>query len=322
MYPTQRMRRLRSNENIRELVRETDLRVADLICPIFVEESLERRRAVSSMPGIDVLAPSELEEESRRIENAGIKAVLLFGIPNAKDRRGSGAWAQDGVVQEAVRRIKKTTDLIVITDLCLCEYTDHGHCGLLREGRIDNDATLELYALTASSQAEAGADIVAPSGMMDGQVAAIRAGLDGSGHEDVAILSYAAKYATAFYGPFREAAVSAPKAGDRRAHQMDIGNGREAMREIAMDLEEGADMIMVKPAMPCLDIISQARRFEVPLAAYQVSGEYAMLKAAAAKGWLDEERCMMESLLAIKRAGASMIVTYFAMKAAALLRGD
>jgi porphobilinogen synthase len=271
------------------------------------------------MPGVEVLAPNEVSAEAQALESEGIKAVLLFGVPRRKDERGSGAWAEDGVVQEATRAIKSSTGLVIITDLCLCEYTEHGHCGVLNGGRVDNDSTLELYALTALAQAEAGADIVAPSGMMDGQVAALRGALDDGGLQNTAILSYAAKYATAFYGPFRDAAGSAPKSGDRRSHQMDVRNSQEAMREIALDLEEGADIIMVKPALPCLDIISQARRFEVPLAAYQVSGEYAMLKAAAAQGWLDEERCMMESLLAIKRAGASMIVTYYARQAAAAL---
>lgn len=323
MFPRSRSRRLRSDPTIRRMVRENMLSVDDLIAPMFVNETLGRPAEVRSMPGISVQTIASAVEEARQLEGLNIPAVLLFGVPERKDEIGSQAWDPNGVVQRAVRYIKEGTGLTIITDLCLCEYTSHGHCGVLNDGSVDNDPTLELYARTAIAQAEAGADIVAPSGMMDGQVMVIRDALDEAGFEHVAIMAYAAKYSSAFYGPFRDAAHSAPSSGDRRTHQMDPANRREAMREMRADLAEGADILMVKPAMPCLDIVAMARgEFDVPMAAYQVSGEYAMLKAAAANGWLDPEATMMESLLSIKRAGADMIITYFAAEAAKVLRGD
>lgn len=323
MFPRNRPRRLRCSMGIRDMVRETELSVRDLIHPLFVNDALSIAKDVKSMPGVMVQPPSGAAGEAKIAEGREIPAVLLFGIPARKDEEGSAAWDENGVVQNAVRSIKESTSLTVITDLCLCEYTSHGHCGVLRDGAIDNDLTLERYARIAVSQAEAGADIVAPSGMMDGQVAAVREALDDAGFANVAIMSYAAKYSSAFYGPFRDAAESVPSFGDRRTHQMDPGNRREAMREMRSDLEEGADILMVKPALSYLDIIREARdAFDAPLAAYNVSGEYAMIKAAAANGWLDNDRAMMESLLSIKRAGADMIVTYFALEAARLLRGE
>jgi porphobilinogen synthase len=304
------------------MVRETAFTAADFIYPLFLLEGTNAVRPISSMPGqaqrsVDTLAP-EIEE----VASLGIPAVLLFGIPNEKDPTGSGAWDPEGPVQRGIGEIKRRSpDTVVIADVCLCEYTDHGHCGILSpSGEVLNDDTLALLARSAVSFADAGADIVAPSAMMDGQVAAIRAALDAAGHHEVAILAYAAKYASAFYGPFREAAQSAPRFGDRRAYQMDPANGREALHEVALDVEEGADMLMVKPAGPYLDILRRVRdRFDLPLAAYQVSGEYAMLKAAAQNGWLDERRAALESLTAIKRAGADMIITYYAKEAAAWL---
>jgi porphobilinogen synthase len=304
------------------MVRETAFTAADFIYPLFLLEGTNAVRPISSMPGqaqrsVDTLAP-EIEE----VTALGIPAVLLFGIPNEKDRTGSGAWDPEGPVQRGIGEIKRRSpDTVVIADVCLCEYTDHGHCGILSpSGEVLNDDTLALLARSAVSFADAGADIVAPSAMMDGQVAAIRAALDAAGHHEVAILAYAAKYASAFYGPFREAAQSAPRFGDRRAYQMDPANGREALREVALDVEEGADLLMVKPAGPYLDILRRVRdRFDLPLAAYQVSGEYAMLKAAAQNGWLDERRAALESLTAIKRAGADMIITYYAKEAAVWL---
>lgn len=320
MFPENRLRRLRMSPAIRDLVRETDLTPRDLICPMFVNENLDQPKGIRSMPGVMAYPVAELLTEAQEVERMGIPAVLLFGVPRNKDGQGSGAWAKDGVTQRGVREIKGGTDLTVITDLCLCEYTDHGHCGVLQGTAVDNDRTLEIYGQIAISQAEAGADIIAPSGMMDGQVRAIRAALDGAGFEQVPIMSYAVKYASAFYGPFRDAVDSAPQFGDRRTHQMDPGNAREAMREMRTDIEEGADVLMVKPAMPYLDIIREARNtFDHPLAAYNVSGEYAMVKAAAEKGWLDHDKAMMEMLLSIKRAGADMIVSYFAKEAAAVL---
>lgn len=303
-------------------MREEVLRPEQLIQPLFVDEEIGQRRELAAMPGQQVLPIGEVAEECAQLEASGVRAVLLFGIPSSKDPLGSQAYARDGVVQRAVREAKGVSGLVVITDLCLCEYTDHGHCGVLRDGCVDNDATLDLYARTALSQAEAGADIVAPSGMMDGQVAAIRRALDGAGRSDTAIMAYSAKYASCFYGPFREAVQSALVHGDRRSHQMDPSNGREALREMRADVSEGADMVMVKPAMPYLDIIREGRRaLDVPICAYQVSGEYAMIAAAAERGALDRQAAMMESLTCIRRAGADLIITYFAKEAAELLGG-
>jgi porphobilinogen synthase len=302
------------------MVRETEVSVSDLVYPLFVNENIRARKGIASMPGVSAFPVSGIGPEAKAVGDLGIPAVLLFGIPKVKDERGSGAWAEDGVTQKAIREIKSSSDVLVIADLCLCEYTDHGHCGVLRDDIVDNDSTLELYGLTAISQAEAGADIIAPSGMMDGQVKMIRNSLDDAGFEDVPIMSYAAKYASAFYGPFRDAAQSAPRSGDRRTHQMDPANSREALREMREDAEEGADILMVKPALPYLDIIREARRtFDLPIAAYNVSGEYSMVKAAAANGWIDHDRAMMETLVSIKRAGADTIITYFAKEAAKLL---
>lgn len=303
-------------------MRESDLTVRDLVYPMFVDQNVRVPKSIASMPGVSAYPLANIGKEARSVSEIGIPAVLLFGIPRTKDPRGSGAWAENGITQKAIREIKAASDVLVIADLCLCEYTDHGHCGVLRGDMVDNDPTLELYGLTAVSQAEAGADIIAPSGMMDGQVRAIRGALDEAGFQNVAIMSYAAKYASAFYGPFRDAAQSVPRSGDRRTHQMDPGNSREAIKEMRLDVEEGADMLMVKPAMAYLDIVREARRtFDLPLAAYNVSGEYSMIKAAAANGWLDHDRAMLETLLSIKRAGADMIMTYFAREAAPLLEG-
>lgn len=308
------------SSNLRDMVRETDLSVKDLIYPMFVNENLRAPKLIGSMPGVKAYPVGKAAAEAKSAEALGIPAVLLFGIPKRKDERGSEAWNEKGVVQRTIREIKKETDLTVIADLCLCEYTDHGHCGVLHGEVVDNDSTIELYGLTAIAQAEAGADVIAPSGMMDGQVGLIREALDDAGFESVPIMSYSAKYASAFYGPFRDAAESTPRFGDRRTHQMDPGNLREAMREMAADIDEGADILMVKPALPYLDVIREARlAFDLPIAAYNVSGEYAMVKAAAANGWLDHDRAMMESLLSIRRAGADMIITYFAKEAAAKL---
>jgi porphobilinogen synthase len=321
-FPQTRMRRLRATRALRGLVREVRLDAQDFVYPMFVAHGIDRREPIESMPGVDRLSIAHAVAEAKEARDLGIPAVLLFGLPAAKDEEGSGAWDDEGVVQLATRAIKDAhPDLIVITDLCLCEYTSHGHCGALRpDGSVDNDATLDLLARTATSQARAGADIVAPSDMMDGRVGAVRQALDDDGHTDTPILAYSAKFASAFYGPFREAADSAPQFGDRRSYQMDGANLREAMREIEADIEEGADMIMVKPALPYLDVIAAARdRFELPLAAYQVSGEYAMIEAAAQNGWIERDRVMMESLLSIRRAGASIILTYYAKDAARLL---
>lgn len=316
-FPTVRMRRLRKTAPLRRMVRETVLEPGDFIYPLFVVPGEKVREEIPSMPGqyhfsVDLL-PTEVEEAL----TLGIPAVILFGIPEEKDEVASGAYAADGIVQRAVRALKRSVpEAVVITDVCLCEYTSHGHCGLVRDDDVDNDATLELLARTAVSHAEAGADVVAPSDMMDGRVAAIRRALDENGFALTPILSYAAKYASAFYGPFREAACSAPQFGDRRSHQMDPANVRQAMREIELDLEEGADMVMVKPALAYLDVIAEARRrFDVPLAAYNVSGEYAMVKAAAQRGWVDEPRIVLELLTAIKRAGTDLILTYHAKEA-------
>jgi porphobilinogen synthase len=313
-FPTVRMRRLRRSEPLRRLVRETRLSRDDLVLPLFVVEGRGVREPVRSMPGVHRFSVDALREEAKAVADLGIPAVILFGVPGAKDARGSGADDPAGIVQRAVEAVKGgAPDLCVVTDVCLCEYTDHGHCGLVEGGEIRNDPSLERLAATALSHARAGADVVAPSDMMDGRVGAIRRALDADGFEEVPILAYAAKYASAFYGPFREAAESAPAFGDRRAYQMDPPNRREALREMRLDLEEGADALMVKPALPYLDVLREARRsFDVPLAAYQVSGEYAMLVAAAERGWLDGPRAMLESLVAIRRAGADFVLTYAA----------
>jgi porphobilinogen synthase len=320
-FPVQRPRRLRSSEPIRRLVRETQLAPSQFILPLFVCPGEGVRKEIGSMPGNAQLSIDNLIRECEECKSMGFGGVILFGIPEEKDELASGAYAADGITQRAIRAVKKEVPgLLVITDVCNCEYTSHGHCGLVQDGDVHNDATLEWLAKTAVSHAEAGADIVAPSDMMDGRVHAIRQALDAAGHTGTPILSYAAKYASVFYGPFREAADSAPQFGDRRSYQMDPANGREAMREIALDLEEGADMIMVKPAMAYLDIIRQARdSFNVPLGAYQVSGEFSMIMAAANNGWLDLDRTILESLTAIRRAGADFILTYFAKRATQLL---
>jgi porphobilinogen synthase len=304
------------------MVRETELSPADLIAPLFVCPGKGVRAPIQAMPGCFRLSVDEAVAECEETLAQGVPAVILFGIPAKKDAEGSGAWAEDGIVQEAVRALKaRVPALFVITDVCLCEYTDHGHCGRIEKGEVANDPTLLLLAKTAVSQALAGSDMVAPSDMMDGRVAAIRRALDERRLENTPLLSYAAKYASAFYGPFREAAGSTPQFGDRNAYQMDPANAREALREVAMDLDEGADMVMVKPAMPCLDIVRRVREtFLVPLAAYQVSGEYSMIVAAAERGWIDRRRAVLESLTAIRRAGADLVLTYFAKEAAGLLK--
>ncbi len=315
MFPVTRMRRLRSSK-FRPLVRETTLDVKDLICPIFVDETISKPQEISSMPGIFRQSLATVADEALEIKELGIPAIIIFGIPAEKNESGSHAYGDDDVVQKAVRAIKKKVgdELIVITDLCLCEYTSHGHCGMVNEKHeILNDPTLEILGKTAVSHARAGADIVAPSGMMDGMVGAIRRSLDDNDFKDTPIMSYAAKYCSVFYGPFREAASSGYSYGDRASYQMDPGNSDESLREVALDIEEGADIIMVKPAMPYLDIIYRVKKkFKMPTAAYHVSGEYAMIKAAAKDGWLDEKRAVYESLISIKRAGADMILTYFA----------
>ncbi len=312
------MRRTRA---IRAFVRETSLDAGDLVYPMFVVPGRGVRRPIDSMPGVCHLSADEVAREAARIHELGIGGVLLFGVPEQKDPEGSGAWTDDGVVQEAVRSVAGAIPgLCVITDVCLCEYTDHGHCGIIEDGEVANDPTLELLARQAVSHARAGANMVAPSDMMDGRVGRIRAALDDAGYDQLPIMSYSAKYASAFYGPFRAAAASAPKMGDRKSYQMDPGNAREALREVRLDVEEGADIVMVKPAALYLDVIRMVRdEFLVPVAAYQVSGEYAMIKAAASKGWIDEERAILESLLSIKRAGADLIMTYFAPDAARLI---
>ena len=315
---------MRRTERLRALVRETTLEPGDLILPLFICPGKGVRKPVGSMPGVFNLSVDEAVREAEDAARLGIGGLLLFGLPETKDEQATGAWAEDGIVQQALRALKKSSaakKLVLMADVCLCEYTSHGHCGMIREGRegweVDNDPSLELLARTASSLAEAGADVVAPSDMMDGRVGAIRKQLDQDGRADTPILSYASKFASSFYGPFREAADSAPQFGDRRSYQMDGANAREAMREIELDLGEGADMILMKPAMPYLDVVRAAReRFDVPMGAYQVSGEYSMLQAAFERGWLDRERAMMESLVGIRRAGADFIVTYFAQEAA------
>ncbi len=308
------MRRLRRTKALRDLVRETELSPLHLVQPLFVVAGSEVRDEVDSMPGVERFSIGELVAEATEIQASGVGSVILFGIPASKDEAGTGAYDDEGVVQMAVRALKEAhPELTVITDVCLCEYTSHGHCGFLRDGEVDNDVTVELLARTAISHAEAGADIVAPSDMMDGRVGAIRHQLDEEGHPNTAILAYSAKFSSAFYGPFREAAESTPSEGDRRGYQMDPANAREALREVELDISEGADMVMIKPAGPYLDLISRVReRFDVPICAYQVSGEYSMLKAAAANGWLDEQQAVTESLLGIRRAGADVIISYYA----------
>ena len=323
-FPAYRPRRLRKNELIRKMVREVDLAVEDFIFPLFVVEGKGQKNPIKSMPGHFQLSVDNLLEEVKKTKDLGIPAILLFGIPKQKDELATGAFAKEGVIQQAVKRIKdKVPDILVVTDVCLCEYTSHGHCGMLEKGEVDNDTTLQVLAETAVSHAKAGADMVAPSAMMDGQVSAIRDALDEAGFEHIPIMAYAAKYASAFYGPFREAAESAPQFGDRRGYQRDPANSDEAIREMMLDVEEGADILMVKPALPYLDVIRRAKEeFELPLAAYNVSGEFAMIKAAAQLGWLDGEKVMMESLLSIKRAGADIIITYFAQEAARILNDE
>ncbi len=320
-FPIQRLRRLRQRDGLRRMVRETSLTPSDFIYPMFVVEGRGRREEIASMPEQFRCSVDLLIKEAGEIFGLGIPAVILFGIPDRKDERGSSGFDPDGVVQRAIRAIKdKVPGLIVVTDVCIDEYTSHGHCGIVKDGRIVNDETLEYLRAMARTHAQAGADMVAPSDMMDGRVAAIRTELDAAGFAETPIMAYAAKFASCFYAPFRDAAASSPQFGDRQSYQMDPANRREAMREIALDIEEGADIVMVKPALPYLDIVAAARAFtDLPLAAYQVSGEYSMIKAAAKAGWIDESRAMMESLLAIKRAGADLILTYFAKDAVRLL---
>jgi porphobilinogen synthase len=323
-FPEYRGRRFRRTTALRNLVRETMLAPSQLVLPLFVRDGKNLRRPVESMPGVAQTSPDEVIRDVERAASAGVGGVILFGIPDTKDATGSEAWNDDGAVQRAVVLIKRDVpDIVVITDVCMCEYTEHGHCGILENGEVNNDATLELLSRVSVSHARAGADVIAPSDMMDGRVKAIRSALDEAKFSSTPILSYAAKYASAFYGPFREAAESAPKEGDRKGYQMDPGNADEALREVFADIEEGADAIMVKPAGPYLDIITRVKEATgYPVAAYQVSGEYAMMKAAAERGWIDEKRVMMESLLGIRRAGADFILTYFAVEAADALRTD
>jgi porphobilinogen synthase len=320
-FPRHRLRRLRQSEPLRQMVRETRVSPSDLVQPFFVTGGKDRRQEIASMPGQYRLSVDLLIKEADDVKKAGIPAVILFGIPDRKDEKGTAAYDPEGVVQQAVRALKKDVPgLIVITDVCIDEYTTHGHCGVVKDGRVLNDATLECLKAMARSHAQAGADLVAPSDMMDGRVGAIREELDRNGFEDVPIMSYSAKFASCFYAPFRDAADSSPKFGDRQTYQMDAANLREALREIEQDIEEGADIVMVKPALPFLDVIAAARaRTTLPIAAYQVSGEYSMIKAAAGHGWLEEPRAIRESLLSIKRAGADIIITYFARQAARLL---
>ena len=321
-FPEYRGRRLRKKESLRRLVRETKLSVDDLVYPLFSVPGKNVKKPITSMPGQFQLSVDYIAREAREAFELGIPAVLLFGIPSNKDEQGTGAFAKDGIVQQAVKRIKnEVPEILVITDVCLCEYTSHGHCGILEKGLVQNDLTLEVLSETALSQARAGADMVAPSAMMDGQIAAIREMLDENALEDIPIMAYSAKYASTFYGPFRQAAESAPQFGDRKSYQMDPANADEAIREISLDVSEGADIIMVKPALPYLDIICRTKQeFDLPLAAYNVSGEYSMIKAAAQLGWLDEEKAMLESLTAIKRAGADIIITYWAKQLAEVLK--
>ena len=323
VFPEYRPRRLRKNEALRSLVRETHLIPAQLVYPLFIMPGKNVRQEIPSMPGVYRISVDQLGGEAAELLQLGINSVILFGLPEKKDSMGSGAHARDGIIQRAIKEMKnKAPSLTVITDVCLCEYTDHGHCGCLINKEVDNDATLEILAKTALSHAQAGADIVAPSDMMDGRVAEIRAALDENNFEMISIMSYAVKYASAFYGPFRDAADCAPQFGDRRSYQMDPANSREALREATLDVDEGADFLMVKPAVAYLDIISKLRdEFDLPIAAYHVSGEYAMIKAAEARGWIDGERVMQETLISIRRAGADIILTYFAKDMARLLAG-
>jgi len=317
-FPIQRLRRLRQHEALRRMVRETRLSVSDLIYPMFVMEGKDQRQEIASMPGQFRLSIDLLVKEAGEVAGLGIPAIMLFGIPDRKDERGTSGYDPDGVVQRAIKAVKdQVPGLLVVTDVCIDEYTSHGHCGIVKDGRILNDETLECLRAMARTHAESGADMVAPSDMMDGRVAAIRSELDRAGYPELPIMAYAAKFASCFYAPFRDAAGSTPQFGDRQSYQMDPGNRREALREIALDVEEGADIVMVKPALPYLDVIAAARaQTSLPVAAYQVSGEYSMIKAAGKAGWLDESRAMLESLLAIKRAGADLILTYFAKDAA------
>ncbi len=321
VFPEYRPRRMRQNETMRSMIRETHLTSDQLVYPLFVLPGKGQREEVSSMPGVFRLSIDQLQQEAKECLELGIRSVILFGLPEKKDAVGSGAYARNGIIQQAIKELKnKAPDLNVITDVCLCEYTDHGHCGCLQNNEVDNDATLELLAKTALSHAELGADVVAPSDMMDGRVSEIRSVLDENSYHMTPIMSYAVKYASAFYGPFRDAADCSPQFGDRRSYQMDPANSREALREATLDVEEGADILMVKPAVAYLDIIRQLRdEFDLPVAAYHVSGEYAMIKAAAEKGWIDEKRVMAETLLSIRRAGADIIITYFAKDMAKLL---
>jgi len=320
-FPLYRPLRLRESPLLRKMVRETQLGVQDLVYPLFAVHGRGVREPITSMPGQFRLSVDELLKECKDAASMGIPAVLLFGLPAEKDPRGSEAYAEDGIIQQAVRAVKETIpDLLVITDVCLCEYTSHGHCGVVEQGRVRNDPTLDLLARTAVSQVDAGADMIAPSDMMDGRVAAIREALDENGNQETPIMAYSAKYASAFYGPFREAANSTPQFGDRRSYQMDPANSTEAMREVALDVDEGADIVMIKPALPYLDVIARVKNeFGVPVAAYSVSGEYAMLRAAGQLGWLDEEAAMMEALTGIRRAGADIVITYFAKEVARIL---
>ena len=320
-FPEYRPRRMRKNENFRRMIRETKLSVDDFMYPLFAVPGKGVKKPIPSMPGCFQMSVDQLVKEAKTAREAGIPALLLFGIPARKDEVASGAFARDGIMQQAVREIKnKVPDILVVTDVCLCEYTSHGHCGMIEKGEVDNDSTLEVLAETAVSHARSGADMVAPSSMMDGQIGAIREGLDEAGFENIPIMAYSAKYASCFYGPFRDAAESAPQFGDRKSYQMDPANSDEAIREITLDVEEGADIIMVKPALAYLDVIRRAREeFDLPIAAYNVSGEFAMIKAAAQLGWLDGQRAMMEVLTSIKRAGTDIIITYFALEAAKVL---
>lgn len=320
-FPVSRLRRLRKTPALRDMFRETSLSVADFIYPLFIVEGSGVKKEISSMPSQYQLSIDNVLRECEELVNSHIGSVILFGIPSEKDEVGSGAYAEDGIIQKAIRAIKESfPELIVVTDVCLCEYTSHGHCGVVENGYVDNDTTLDLLAKEALSHAQSGADIIAPSDMMDGRVGAIRKALDGNGFSDTPIMAYSAKYSSAFYGPFREAAESTPQFGDRKTYQMDFGNSDEALREIALDIQEGADIVMVKPALSYLDVIRRAKDgFNVPIVAYNVSGEYSMIKAAAERGWLDGEKVMMEVLTSIKRAGADVIITYFAKEAARML---